>query len=118
MPEENMMRDTVIVVTGEGMGRSERELQLKLIATYLNLLAESNLLPNAICLYADGVRLAVEGSPVLNELRTLEEKGVRLILCSTCLNYLGLIEQVRVGIVGGMPDIIAAQAQAAKVITL
>lgn len=118
MKDENGMKDTVILVTGEGMGRSERELQLKLIATYLKLLAENDQLPNAICLYTDGVRLAVVGSPVLDELRALEEKGVRLILCSTCLNYLGLTEKVSVGIVGGMTDILAAQAQAAKVITL
>ena len=118
MTDGNAMKNTVVQITGEGMGRSDRELQLKLVATYLKLLAENGQLPNAICLYTDGVRLAVEGSPVLNELRALEERGVRLILCSTCLNFLGLTEQVRVGIVGGMTDIITAQAQAAKVITL
>jgi len=39
-------------------------------------------------------------------------------LCSTCLNYFNLVDQVQVGIVGGMPDIIEAQRKAAKVITL
>lgn len=118
MTIENSMRDTVILITREGMGSAETELQLKLLATYLRLLAESDLLPNAICFYADGVKTAVEGSPVLAELASLEAKGVRLILCSTCLNYFGLTEKVRVGIIGGMPDIIEAQTQAVKVITL
>jgi hypothetical protein len=44
--------------------------------------------------------------------------GVRLIICSTCLNYFGLTEKVRVGIVGWMPDILEAQTRAGKVITL
>lgn len=45
-------------------------------------------------------------------------KGVRLIICSTCLNYLNLTDKVQVGIVGGMTDIIEAQRRADKVITL
>ena len=62
--------------------------------------------------------MAVEGSPVLDLLRTLEAKGVRLILCSTCLQYFGLTDKVAVGIVGGMGDILLAQWMASKVITL
>jgi hypothetical protein len=41
-----------------------------------------------------------------------------LVLCSTCLEYYGLLDQVEVGIVGGMTDIIEAQWRAEKVITL
>ena len=33
---------------------------------------------------------AVEGSPVVDVLKALEAKGVRLILCRTCLDYYGL----------------------------
>ena len=54
----------------------------------------------------------------MERLSEIEKKGVRLIICSTCLNYLGLTEKVRVGIFGGMPDIIEVQAKADKVITL
>ena len=110
--------DTVILVTRNGMGEADSELQHKLMQTYLKLLVENNILPAVICFYAEGVRLVVEGSPVLDQLSALEAKGVRLILCSTCLNYYNLTERVRVGIVGGMADIIEAQQRAAKVITL
>jgi sulfur relay (sulfurtransferase) complex TusBCD TusD component (DsrE family) len=48
----------------------------------------------------------------------LESKGVRLTVCSTCLNYFGLQNKIQVGIVGGMGDIIEAQIKAEKVITL
>lgn len=100
------------------MGHAGPELQQKLLSTYLKLLLENDILPAAICFYTEGVRLAVAGSPVLDTLRALEARGVRLILCSTCLNEFQLMDQVEVGIVGGMPDIIEAQFQAAKVITL
>lgn len=110
--------DTVILVTRNGMGSAEPALQLKLINTYFKLLDENNTLPAAICFYTDGVKLAASGSPVVDALKTLEAKGVRLILCSTCLGYFNLTEQVQVGIVGGMADIIEAQFKAQKVISI
>ena len=110
--------ETVILVTRNGMGEAEPVLQLKLVSTYFKLLDENNILPAAICFYTDGVRLAVEGSPVLDSLKSLEAKGVRLVLCSTCLGYFNLTDQVRVGIVGGMTDILEAQRRADKVISI
>jgi intracellular sulfur oxidation DsrE/DsrF family protein len=110
--------DTVILFTRNGMGDAEPELQIKLASTYLNLLDENNILPAAICFYTDGVKFVVDGSPVLETLKSLESKGVRLILCSTCLNYFNLVEKVKVGIVGGMTDIIKAQMKAGKVVSV
>jgi len=110
--------DTVILITRNGMGEAEQPLQHKLMGTYLKLLEEHDIRPGAICFYTEGVHLAVEGSPVLETLQSLENKGVRLILCSTCLNYFSLMDKVKVGIVGGMGDILEAQRLASKVITL
>ena len=64
------------------------------------------------------MKLVVEGSPVIDLLKQLESKGVLLISCLTCLNYYNLAEKVAVGVIGGMPDIVAAQWRASKVITL
>ena len=100
------------------MGSAEPALQHKLLDTYLSLLLDNQNLPAAICFYTDGVKLLVEGSPLLERLSQVEQAGVRLIVCSTCLGFFGLEGKVRAGIVGGMPDIIEAQARAAKVITL
>jgi sulfur relay (sulfurtransferase) complex TusBCD TusD component (DsrE family) len=82
------------------------------------LINEYNLLPANICFYTEGVKLVVEGSPVLETLSAMEAKGVRLVVCNTCLNYYDLAEKVRVGIIGGMADIIEAQWKADRVITL
>jgi hypothetical protein len=110
--------ETVILVTRNGMGEAESALQQKLVSTYFKLLDENNILPAPICFYTDGVRLAVDGSPVLDSLKSLEAKGVRLVLCSTCLGYFNLNGQVRVGIVGGMTDILEAMRRADKVISI
>jgi hypothetical protein len=109
---------TLIVINRDGMGQAEPELRHKLLGNYLKLLDENGMLPGALCFYADGVKMAVEGSPVIDTLRSIESKGVPVILCKTCLDFFGLADKVRVGVVGGMTDIIAAQWKAAKVITL
>jgi hypothetical protein len=41
-----------------------------------------------------------------------------MVICSTCLNYYDLTNQVQVGVIGGMTDSIEAQWQAEKVITI
>jgi hypothetical protein len=112
------MKNTVILISNNGMGHANESLQQTLITKYLELLLSNGELPAAICFYTNGVELAVEGSPVLAQLQALERAGVRLILCSTCLEYFGQTDNVRVGIVGGMGDILEAQMKADKVITL
>jgi intracellular sulfur oxidation DsrE/DsrF family protein len=110
--------DTTILIARRGMGDADPELQIKLIQTYLHLIDESNTLPAVICFYAEGVHLVVSNSPVLKSLKSIEAKGVRLIICNTCLNYYDLADSVAVGISGGMTDIIEAQNRASKVISL
>jgi hypothetical protein len=112
------MQDTIILVTNNGMGKADLALQQKLAAKYFELLMQNINLPAAICFYTEGVKLTVTDSPVLEQLKALEAKGVRLIVCSTCLDYYNLSGQTQVGIVGGMADIIEAQTKASKVISI
>ena len=112
------LANTVLLITREGIGSSDIVLQHKLFTTYLKLLLENDSLPVALCFYTDGVKSVAEGSPFLEQLSKLEKRGVRLISCATCINYFELAEKVKAGIVGGMPDILEAQARASKVITL
>jgi selenium metabolism protein YedF len=118
MSNEHEKAPITILVTNEGMGTGDPELRLKLMKSFLALMNENNVLPSVICFYTDGVKLVIEDSTVLSELRSLEEKGVRLIVCQTCLNHYGVMEKLEVGIVGGMTDIIEAQWRADKVLTI
>jgi intracellular sulfur oxidation DsrE/DsrF family protein len=111
-------KDTIILITKNGMGHGPEELQLTLLSKYLQLLDQNEDLPSAICFYTEGVKLVTESSPVLDQLVALEKKGVRLIVCSTCLNYFGLMDKIKTGIAGSMADILEAQLSAGKVITL
>ncbi len=115
---KSIKQSTLILVNREGMGQADHALQMTLIQKYFQLLNENDQLPALICFYADGVKLVKHDSPVLESLQALEAKGVHLVVCSTCLNFFGLQDQIAVGIPGGMTDIIEAQFKADKVVTL
>lgn len=108
----------VYTFTRDGLGQAPEGLQQALAVKFLSLLAQEEQLPAAILFYTEGVKLVVEGSPVINWLEMLQSKGVELIVCTTCLEYFGLKDQVRVGRMAGMPDILAAMQTADKVVAL
>jgi hypothetical protein len=54
----------------------------------------------------------------VDHLRMLEAARVELIICQTCLEYFGLLDQVSVGKVQCEPDISAAIQSAEQVISL
>lgn len=111
-------RDTVLLFTRYGMGQAPEGLQATLVAKYLSVTLESGILPAKVLFYTEGVKLACEGSPVLEQLKSLESQGVELILCKTCLDYFNLTSKVKVGIVGGMGDIVECLQKTAKIISL
>jgi len=113
-----MSSSTVVLFTHFGLGQAPADLQQKMAGIFLSLLGESDALPGKLLFYTDGVKLVCEGSPVLEQLRALEAKGVELIVCSTCLDYFGLTDKVEVGIIGGMAAILEALAQAEKVVSV
>ena len=62
--------------------------------------------------------LLKQGSALLEDLRQLGGRGSKVLSCGTCLDYLGLDDDLQAGLRGGMTDIIEAQWRAEKVITL
>ena len=110
---------TVIVINRNGMGHADPGLSRdKLVGAFLNMLDLDNRLPRAICFYAEGVQLTLDDSPVLEELKSLEAKGVELIVCTTCLNFYEAMDRLAVGTAAGMKEIVDAQWGAGKVITI
>lgn len=113
-----MNEETVLLFTRNGMGDAPEALQHTLTVKFLSLLLDSGHMPAKILFYTEGVKLACKASPVIDVLKKLEKEGVELILCKTCLDFFDLGDQVEVGIVGSMADIIEAMQHAQKVISL
>jgi selenium metabolism protein YedF len=109
-------RDLVVYVSSEGMGRGDDELGATLMAAFLDTLAHlKDEISHAIFVNG-GARLAVAGSPVLEELLQLEQLGVQVLVCGTCLNHFGVKDKLAVGSVSNMYAIIETLAAAGRVI--
>jgi intracellular sulfur oxidation DsrE/DsrF family protein len=108
---------TVLVLGRYGMGEGDPTLGMKILGTFLRKSPKIRDL-HAIVLFNGGVKLAIEGSPVLAELAQLHENGVEVYPCGTCLEFFGLKDKVRVGGVSNMDAIIGVLSAAEKLITL
>lgn len=108
----------VLVVSSNVMGRGEVELGDILIRSFFHTLGEVEPLPQTIIFFSTGVRLACEGSPVLDDLRALEADGMEMLVCGTCLDYLELKEKLVVGQVSNMYDIAETMLRAGRLVHL
>lgn len=91
------MATKVFLITSDVMGRGDDKLGELLMANFLRLLGESPEKPATMIFLNSGVRLICDGSTVLDHTRKLEEQGVEILACTTCLEYLGLMDALRVG---------------------
>jgi selenium metabolism protein YedF len=91
------MAPKVIVIQGESLGRGDEQLGSLLMANFLRLLGESDKRPESLIFWNAGVRLVCEGSQFIDHLKRLEQQGVELLACTTCLEYFDLKDKLMVG---------------------
>lgn len=91
------MTSKVILIQSEVLGRGDDELGRLLMASFLRSLGESQEKPATLVFWNTGVRLACDGSWALGHLKTLEEQGVEILACTTCLEYFDLTDELKVG---------------------
>ncbi len=91
------MPSKTILIQSEGLGRGDDKLGKMLMANFLRLLGESQDKPATLIFWNSGARLVCQESPVMNYLKKLEEQGVEILACTTCLEYFDLLDKVKVG---------------------
>ncbi|MFZ5448702.1 MAG: sulfurtransferase-like selenium metabolism protein YedF [Thermodesulfobacteriota bacterium] len=109
---------TLVLLGCNTLGHGDDFLGSRLIASFIATLKEMGPELWCVVMLNNGVKLAVAGSEVLAGLRDLEQSGVRLLVCGTCLNHFQLLEAKQVGETTNMLDIVTAMQLADKVITL
>ena len=115
----NTHSSVVLVFKHDGLGsNADAELSAQLAEKLLVVVDDSELQPAAVCFYTEGVKLCCQGSQVLRLLRRLEARKIPLLLCRTSLESLELTDQVEVGIVAGMKELLEAMWSADSVLYL
>jgi selenium metabolism protein YedF len=106
---------TVVVLASDRMGEGDPALGQVLMRAFFQSLVQMPV-PQKLLFYNRGVFLALKDSPVLPELQGLQDLGVGLQVCGTCLDFYKVREQLAVGQVSNMFTILETQMQAARLI--
>lgn len=110
--EENL----VVVVSSDRMGSGNDDLGKVLIKGFIFAITQLDKLPKTMLFYNGGATLTAEGSDSLEDLKHLQEQGVEILTCGTCLSYYGLTDKLEVGSVTNMYTIVEKMAGADKII--
>lgn len=110
-------RKTVIFLTSDRIGQGDDELGARLMENFVATLQEMNDLWRIIMVNS-AVHLAIENSPVIEDLRKLESEGVSLLICGTCLDFFGILEKKAIGETTNMLDVVTSLQLADKVVSL
>jgi len=107
----------VIVCAEDKMGRGNDELGSVLIRAFMHTIAGQAEKPDVMIFYNTGVKLTLQGSETLEDLKELAAAGVEILVCGTCLNYFEVKEKLGVGVVSNMYDIVGTMSRAGRLLT-
>jgi selenium metabolism protein YedF len=107
----------VYVIASDSMGRGSEELGWALLQTYIQTIKDVRPLPEKILMYNSGVKLVATASGALDALEYLQEQGVEILACGTCLDFFNLTSAIKVGQISNMYDIMHAMASADKLVS-
>lgn len=110
--------DWILYLDSDSLGRGPEELGQILLRSFMHTLKEASAKPPKMILINSGVKLACEGSQVLEDLNNIAIQGVEILSCGTCLDYFGLKTKLRVGRITNMYGILESLGQADKVVRL
>ena len=108
---------TVIYCGSDRMGDGDDEFGRVLIRNFLTTLLEMDPLPDIVLFVNSGINLTTQGSDVIEALQTLESRGVDIASCGLCLDFYQKKEQLEVGRVTNMYEMVEVQCQAGRVVS-
>ncbi len=107
---------TVFVIASNVMGYGNDELGGVLMKAFLHTAIELEQKPDVMIFYNAGVLLAAADSDVIENLKALEAKGVKLLICGTCVNYFNLTGKIGAGTLSNMYDIAGTLSKAGRIV--
>jgi len=107
-----------LFVTRDTIGEGERILGEKLMGAWCHHLSQSESVPSVICFMNNGIRLCLEGHVCTEHLASLQQAGVRLLVCGTCLDFYNAADNLAVGERSSMPEIQQVLLEADSVVTI
>ena len=107
-----------IFISSNKMGNGNDELGEILMKGFVYTLTESKPYPKSILLVNSAVKLSTENYDTVQNLKILEESGVEILSCGTCLDYYGLKESIKVGSITNMYTIVDIMKNSSQTISI
>ncbi len=107
---------TFLYLNSDKMGSGDPALGSGLMIAFLKNLAASEVAVDLVGCVNDGVLLTSRGSDALDHLQALEAKGAIIATCGTCLDHLGIMEKLAIGVVGNMEQTVQVMGTADRII--
>lgn len=108
----------LVFIATDVLGQGSDELGRGLMKNFLATLKEMGNDLWRIVLVNNGVKLAITGSPCIDELSALDRTGTGILVCGTCLNHFGILDEKALGETTNMLDIVTSMELATKVIRI
>jgi len=113
-----MKTGTVVVISSDSMGNGSDELGKILVKAFIYSLTELDEPPDVLVFFNSGAYLTSSESNAVEDLKALDDKGVKVLTCGTCVNYYDLQDKIAVGQISNMTEISQVMANATKVINI
>jgi selenium metabolism protein YedF len=94
------------VIGSDKLGKGSDDLGRILMKSFIYTISEKTPYPEFMVFLNSGVKLTVKGSDSIDDLTKLEEGGVKIVSCGTCLNFFEITNDLEVGSVSNMYDIV------------
>lgn len=105
------MKNKVILLSSDQLGKGEKDLGESILETFFTLLKQKEELPVAVFCMNKGVFTLTNHSFVSLQLKELEDMGVDVLACKTCVAYYKLEENLVAGKISGMDHFIQLATQ-------
>ena len=106
----------LVMILSPVFGSGDDGLGGRLMKNFLTTLPELGDSVWRIVMLNGGVTLAANDSPVIDELRRLEQSGVSILVCGACLEHFGLLDKKGVGQTTNMLDVVTSMQLADKIV--
>lgn len=108
-----------VFVGKDHVGEGDGELGYNLMKMALYTLSECDDAPASVLFMNSGVKLVAPGEQqIIDSISGLISQGTEVLVCGTCLDFYGVKDQLKIGEVSNMYDILERMREAAKVISL
>jgi selenium metabolism protein YedF len=116
--QQTEAKKIMVMCATDRIGFGDDELGLALMVNFLRTLKEMDDELWRLVFVNNGVKLTIDGSEVLEDLREYEKDGLKILVCGTCLTHFKLLERKQVGETTNMLDIVTAMQLADKVVNI